>query len=50
MFSFFTPSVGVANLLRFLDLLDARPTYVTEGAGGLGFAELTEALLEGEGG
>lgn len=50
MFSFFTPSVGVANLLGFLDLLDARPTYVTKGAGGLGFAELAEALLEGEGG
>ncbi len=50
MFAFFRPSVGVANLLRFLDLLDARPTYVTEKPGGFGFAELAQALLDGGGG
>lgn len=46
MFAFFPVSVGVANVTRFLDRMVAHPTYVTEGVGGHGFAELVDHLLE----
>ena len=45
MFGYFTNSVGVANIARFLGHLDAEPAYVTQRAGGAGFAELVEHLL-----
>lgn len=45
MFGFFPHSVGVANVLPFLDRLEARPAWVTAASGGDGFAELAEALL-----
>jgi hypothetical protein len=47
MFGFFQNSVGVANVLRFAATLTQKPTWVTTGTGGGGFAELAEALLIG---
>jgi hydroxymethylpyrimidine pyrophosphatase-like HAD family hydrolase len=39
-------SIGVANVVRFLDELGAdRPAYVTRGEAATGFAEVTAALL-----
>jgi HAD superfamily hydrolase (TIGR01484 family) len=46
MFGFFPHSVGVANVLPWLDELAHRPTWVTDGEGGLGFAELAAILLD----
>jgi HAD superfamily hydrolase (TIGR01484 family) len=46
MFAYFPNSVGVANVRAFAGQMAAEPTYVTEAAGGQGFAELAEALLE----
>lgn len=44
MFSFFPHSVGVANVKQFAGRLAAEPAYVTESAGGRGFAEVARAL------
>jgi hypothetical protein len=46
MFGFFRNSVGVANVADFRDHLAAEPTYVANGKGGIGFAEVADALLE----
>ena len=46
MFAAFHHGVGVANIMAFRELLDAEPRWVTPSPGGLGFAELAEALLE----
>ncbi len=45
MFEFFANAVGVANVRRFESQLSAKPTWITNGPGGVGFAELAEALL-----
>jgi len=45
MFGYFPNSVGVANVRRFADQLDARPRFVTRGRSGRGFAELVRAVL-----
>jgi len=45
MFKFFPHAVGVANLMNFADRLEDRPAYVTVGEGGVGFAELADALI-----
>jgi len=45
MFSFFSQSFGVANVLNFGDLLTQPPSYVTPASGGHGFAELAQAIL-----
>ena len=45
MFGYFPHSVGVANVRRFADILEAAPAYVTDSEGGAGFAELARALL-----
>lgn len=45
MFRHFPLSVGVANVADFLDRMDHHPTYVTQGNGGHGFAEVAELLL-----
>lgn len=45
MFAFFSNSVGVANVARFRDRLEAEPKFVTRGAAGAGFAELATHLL-----
>src|SRR6185312_8321167 len=46
MFAYFPLSVGVANVAPFLGQMRAHPRWITEKAGGLGFAELTELLLK----
>lgn len=45
MFGYFENAVGVANVLDFLDRLDASPRYVTPGRAGAGFVQLAQALL-----
>jgi hydroxymethylpyrimidine pyrophosphatase-like HAD family hydrolase len=44
MFGYFPHSVGVANVEEFLDLLPARPTYITPSRCGHGFVELVDTL------
>jgi HAD superfamily hydrolase (TIGR01484 family) len=46
MFGYFPRSVGVANIARFAGHLEAAPAYVTRNAGGAGFAELVDRLLQ----
>ncbi len=46
MFKAFRHSVGVRNVDRFLEDMQALPRWRTERPGGLGFAEFAEALLE----
>ncbi len=50
MFSFFDCSVGVANVARFADRLEAEPKHVTRDAAGAGFAELAAYLLDARAG
>jgi len=45
MFDYFPNSVGVSNVKDFLGHFTAEPIWITEKEGGLGFAELVEALL-----
>ncbi len=45
MFSSFRQTVGVANVLPYIEELDSPPMYVTAQPGGYGFAELAAALL-----
>jgi len=45
LFSFFTQSVGVANVLNFKDQIKHMPAFVTSASGGEGFSELAEVLL-----
>jgi len=45
MFGSFPCSIGVANLERFFDVLDAYPRWMTRRPGGLGFRELADRLL-----
>ena len=49
MFAFFPYAVGVANVRDFADHMTALPTWITEGRGGSGFAELVAAVLAGRG-
>jgi hydroxymethylpyrimidine pyrophosphatase-like HAD family hydrolase len=46
MFAHFRHTVGVANLSPFLADLRNRPAWITDRAGGLGFAELASRLLK----
>ena len=45
MFAYFPLSVGVANVLDFIDRLPAQPKFITELPCGAGFAQLTQHLL-----
>lgn len=45
MFRMFSHTAGVANIARFIPLLDPPPRYITEGNGGYGFAEFARVLL-----
>ena len=45
MFGFFPNSVGVANVLDFVNRLDTLPAFVTCARSGAGFVELCNALL-----
>ena len=45
MFRFFPNAVGVANVMDFAQRMSALPMWITPSRGGLGFAELADALL-----
>jgi len=45
MYGVFPNGIGVANIKPFVRLMRHLPRYVTEAEGGLGFAELAEAVL-----
>ena len=45
MFEYFPNSVGVANVLEFCDRLTFKPAWITEGKGGMGFAQLARILV-----
>jgi HAD superfamily hydrolase (TIGR01484 family) len=45
MFEFFPVSVGVRNVLRFIERMRHLPAFVTDQEGGEGFAEIAEAIL-----
>lgn len=47
MFEYFPHSVGVANIRDFAGRLAHEPRYVTRAAGGAGFCELADCLLNG---
>jgi HAD superfamily hydrolase (TIGR01484 family) len=47
MFSNFEQTIGLANIIPYLDELDSPPTYITQRPGGFGFAELAASLLGG---
>ncbi len=46
MFAYFPHSVGVANVLQFSEILVHKPTWITAAAGGYGFAQLADHLIE----
>jgi HAD superfamily hydrolase (TIGR01484 family) len=46
MFSYFTNSVGVANVLDFVDVLDDKPAWITQAKGGYGFSQMAATLLD----
>ena len=46
MFEHFPHSVGVANIRRFEAQLAFKPTYITDGERGAGFAEVARAVLD----
>ena len=45
MFAYFPHAVGVANVRAFASRMTHLPAWVTEGEGGLGFAEMATVLL-----
>jgi HAD superfamily hydrolase (TIGR01484 family) len=49
MFEFFKLSIGVANIMDFRSRLKSGPAFVTEGGGGVGFAEFAKLLLAAKG-
>ncbi|MBN1958364.1 MAG: HAD-IIB family hydrolase [Desulfuromonadales bacterium] len=46
MFEYFPHSVGVANIVPFAEQMTFKPAWIAQREGGLGFAELAEALLK----
>jgi hydroxymethylpyrimidine pyrophosphatase-like HAD family hydrolase len=46
MFSWFPNSIGVANVLPFLSIMESPPRYVTAARGGKGFCEIAEVLIK----
>lgn len=46
MFGFFPNSIGVANVAAFLGRIATPPRYVTQAAGGYGFADAAAMILE----
>lgn len=45
MFGYFPHSFAVANIQKFADQIQNKPTYVSQHEGGLGFTEIAQALL-----
>lgn len=46
MFAFFPHSIGVANVAHFKERLPHAPAYITRKAGGAGFAEVADMLIQ----
>lgn len=46
MFGYFKKSVGVANVIDFIDEIDEAPKYITFNHSGEGFVELADCLLK----
>jgi HAD superfamily hydrolase (TIGR01484 family) len=46
MFGFFPHSVGVATVRQYVDRMPALPRWITKGAGGTGFVEVADMLLD----
>ena len=46
MFLNFRNSIGVANISKYLDIIQHKPSYITSKNAGEGFAEIAEMLLE----
>ena len=46
MFQYFTISVAVNNVLRFVDQMQTLPAYITSLEGGEGFAEFARHILQ----
>ena len=46
MFGFFPNSVGVSSVRHYVDRMATPPRWVTKGAGGSGFVEVADALLQ----
>ena len=46
MFGYFKKSVGVANVINFIDEIDETPKYITFKHSGEGFVELADCLLK----
>lgn len=46
MFGAFDHSVGVANITKYWDQLEAHPTWVTTGKSGDGFVEMAQKLIQ----
>jgi HAD superfamily hydrolase (TIGR01484 family) len=46
MFGYFENSIAVANFAKFRDEVAEQPKWITRKAGGAGFAEVAEALLQ----
>jgi hypothetical protein len=46
MFGYFKKSVGVANVIDFIDEIDEAPKYITFKHSGEGFVELADCLLK----
>ena len=42
----FPLSAGVANVRRYLDVLDPPPVFIADGEGGEGFAEIARVVLD----
>ena len=49
MFKFFRNSVGVSTVRRYLSEIAVPPNWVTEGPGGVGFVEITDAIIKAKG-
>ncbi|HEX9102546.1 MAG TPA: HAD-IIB family hydrolase [Polyangia bacterium] len=45
-FAYFPVAAGVANVRRYLDRLAPPPSYVADGEGGWGFAEIVDMVLQ----
>lgn len=45
LFQYFSHSVGVANIARFLPRLKHKPKYITHERGGSGFVEMVQVLI-----
>jgi HAD superfamily hydrolase (TIGR01484 family) len=46
MFAYFPNSFAVANIRTFIDQIKNKPAYVSRDRGGLGFVEITNAILK----